>query len=58
MQIKHLYIDQHYADDISKITSNYSNIEKMKLELPLQLKRRGLCINETKTEEYTISRKN
>ena len=42
--------------DISKITTNYSAIEKLKYELPKQLANRGLLLNEAKTEEYTINR--
>ena len=43
---------------ISKITSNYSAILKLKAELPQKLAKRGLLINESKTEEYTIRIKN
>ena len=57
-QINHIDIDQQYADDISKITSNYSAILKLKAELPQKLAKRGLLINESKTEEYTIRNKN
>ena len=51
-------IDQQYADDISKISTCISAIEKMKDELPVKLAQRGLKINESKTEEYTIKRAN
>ena len=51
-------IDQQYADDISKISTSTSAIEKMKDELPVKLAQRGLKINESKTEEYTIKRAN
>ena len=57
-QINHIDIDQQYADDISKITSNYSAILKLKAELPQKLAKRGLLINESKTEEYTSRNKN
>ena len=50
--------DQQYADDISKISTSISAIEKMKDELPAKLAQRGLKINESKTEEYTIKRAN
>ena len=51
-------IDQQYADDISKISTSISTIEKMKDELPVKLAQRGLKINESKTEEYTIKSAN
>ena len=51
-------IDQQYADDISKISTSISAIEKMKDELPVKLAQRGLKINESKTEEYTIKKAN
>ena len=51
-------IDQQYADYISKILTSISAIEKMKDELPVKLAQRGLKINESKTEEYTIKRAN
>ena len=51
-------IDQQYADDISKISTSISAIRKMKDELPVKLVQRGLKINESKTEEYTIKRAN
>ena len=49
-------IDQQYPDEISKISTSSSAIEKMKDELPVKLAQRGLKINESKTEEYTINR--
>ena len=51
-------IDQQYADDISKISTSITAIEKMKDELPIKLVQRGLKMNELKTEEYTIKRAN
>ena len=51
-------IDQQYADDISKISTSISAIEKMKDELPVKLAQQGLKINESKTEEYIIKRAN
>ena len=49
-------IDQQYADDISKISTSISAIEKMKDAPPIKLAQRGLKINESKTEEYIIKR--
>ena len=51
-------IDQQYADDIKKISTSISAIEKMKDELPVRLAQRGLKISESKTEEYTIKTAN
>ena len=51
-------IDQQYEDDISKMSTSISAIEKIKDELPVKLAQRGLKINESKTEEYTIKRAN
>ena len=52
------YIDQQYADDISKISTSISAIEKMKDKLPVKLVQRESKINESKTEEYTNKRDN
>ena len=52
------YQQQRYADDISKISTSISAIEKMKDKLPVKLAQQGLKINEAKTEEYTIKRAN
>ena len=51
-------IDQQYADDIRKISTSISAIEKMKDEVPVKLVQQGLKINESKMEEYTIKRAN
>ena len=51
-------IDLQYANDISKITSNYSSIQKLHDELPTTLIKRNLQINTTKTENFHISRRN
>ena len=51
-------IDQQYADDISKMSTSISAIEKMKDDLPSKLAQRKLKINESKTEEYTVKRAN
>ena len=56
--IKHININQEYADDISEITSNPARIEYIKSTLPSKLQERNLKINISKTEEYKISRKN
>ena len=47
-------IDQQYAGDISKILAIIRAMEKVKDEVPVKLANRGLKINESKTEEYTI----
>ena len=49
-------LEQQYADDISKITTNRQEIEKTLEEYPIKLENRGLIINEDKTELYTISK--
>ena len=41
-----------------KISTSIIATEKMKDELPAELAQRGLKINESKTEEYTIKRAN
>ena len=43
-------INQQYADDISKISTSISAIEKMKDELPVKLAQRELNINQSKEE--------
>ena len=49
-------IDQQYADDISKISTSITAIEKMKDELPIKLVQRGLKMNELKTsKEPTVT---
>ena len=47
-----------YADDISKISNDISEIERTHDKYPEILEKRGLQINEDKTEKYTISRTN
>ena len=54
---KEINIDQEYADDMSSITTNPNIIEYKKKYLPAKLRTRNLEINETKTEEYEIRRK-
>ena len=51
-------INQQYADDISKISTSISAIEKMKDELPVKLAQRELNTNQSKEEECTIKRAN
>ena len=51
-------INQQYADDISKIFTSISAIEKMKDELPVKLAQRELNTNQSKEEECTIKRAN
>ena len=53
----HIRIDQEYADDLSKITTDPHTIEYYKNTLPLILATRNLQINESQTEEYMIKRK-
>ena len=52
----HIDINLEYADDISKITSNKETVTRVKKDLPIKLAKRDLTINETKTENYIISR--
>ena len=54
----HISISQEYAGDISEITSNPDRIKHLKENLPIKLAERNLIINESKTEEYIISRSN
>ena len=54
----HIDINLEYADDISKITSNKETVTRVKKDLPIKLAKRDLTINETKTENYIISRQN
>ena len=56
--VQHITINQEYADDISRITSDPHNIKQLKATLPQQLAKKNLEINKTKTEEYKISRVN
>jgi hypothetical protein len=53
----HININMQYADDIAFMTTNPTELEAMKTNLPPILKARNLNINNTKTEQYTISRK-
>ena len=51
-------IDQQYADDISKKLTSINAIRKMKDGVSVKLAQRGLKINESKAEEYTIKSAN
>jgi hypothetical protein len=50
-------ISPKYADDITWATTAKERIQQIKDQIPETLRERNLTINETKTEEYTISRK-
>ena len=50
-------IDPKYADDISWATTAKHRVEQIKTITPPMLKKRNLLINDTKTEEFEISRK-
>ena len=54
----HIDINLEYADDISEITSNIETVTRVKNDLPIKLAKRDLTINETKMENYIISRQN
>ena len=45
-----------YADDISKISSDYNNVQRFKHDIPKLLLTRNLTISQQKTEEYTINK--
>ena len=47
-----------YADDISKVTSNYSSMENFKHNTSEILKPKDLNVNHYKTEQYTINKTN
>ena len=46
-----------YADDLSKVTSDYSNMQRYEVEKPIKLKEKGLTVNNEKTERYVINKK-
>ena len=54
-QKKHFNLLCKYADDVTKASSDYEEIQRIKENLPSVLKERNLILNETKTEQYTIS---
>ena len=49
MQISHINPDMEYADDVSKVSSNYNDIKKFKDEAPKVLFFRGFQVDYTKT---------
>ena len=53
---EHFEIDPQYADDINWITTNKLRINELKKEIPKQPKQRDLQENDSKREEYHISR--
>ncbi len=55
-QIEHINIEMEYADDLSKITSDYANMQKYENEKPVTLCSTGLNVNNEKTERYTINK--
>lgn len=58
MQISHINPDMEYADDVSKVSSNYNDIKKFKDEAPKVLLSRRLQVDNTKTEVYVIKENN
>ncbi len=50
-------LSQQYADDIGWISVSTCETDILKKKIPEKLKLRNLNINQSKTEEYTISRK-
>ena len=57
-KIENVEIDMEYADDITIATTDKKVIEHIKEQLPSILQKRGLMINMSKTEEYTVKYKN
>ncbi len=51
-------LEQQFADDIGWLSVSKCRTYAIKDEVPVKLKRRNLNVNESKTEEYTISRNN
>ncbi len=49
-------LEQQYADDIGWMSVSRGRTADIKNEVPSKLKRRNLNVNESKTEEYVISR--
>ena len=50
-------IDAQYADDINYLTQNYSVVQHHKRSIPPKLKKRDLISNDSKDEEYHVTRK-
>ena len=57
-EIDNVEINMEYADDITIATTDKKVIECIKENIPPSLQKRGLMINMSKTEEYTIKYKN
>lgn len=57
-QVQHINIEMEYADDISKITSDFNNIRKHEHDITENLCSKGLKINNSKTEKFVINRNN
>ena len=57
-QTKHFNINMEYADDISKVSSDYNESEQTKIEIQEVLEKRNLMINDSKTEQFHITKKN
>ena len=55
-QTEHLDLDMEYADDMTKLTSDYGGAQKYEHEAEVNLGKNGLKINNSKTERFTISR--
>ena len=51
---KNIDINMEYADDMTEATTNKNIIDHVKTSIAPVLKKRGLEINEDKTEEYTV----
>ncbi len=51
-------LEQQFADDIGWLSVSKCRTDVIKEEVPTKLMRRNLNVNESKTEEYTISRNN
>ena len=57
-QIQHFNIEMVYADDLSKITSDYNSIRRYEHNVEENLGKKGLKVNKNKTENYIINRQN
>ena len=57
-QIQHFNTEKEYADDLSKLTSDYNNIHRYKHNAEEILGKKGLKVKKSKTENYIISRQN
>ena len=57
-EIDNVEINMEYADDITIATTDKKVIERIKEKIPPSLQKRGLMINMSKTEEYTVKYKN